>query len=274
MKKFRTYLALVGLFILSALSINAAQLASAKVIEVIGTVTKDSEVGGKGPLRPGDILTQGDSISVTALSSAKLVFSNGSELTVKENTSVAITELAQDPFGGDNSYEQLEADPSKSQTLLELNYGEVSGHVKKLQQGSKFFIKTPLGTAAIRGTNFTVKLYYNPEIGEFLLQITNADGYVDVISSYDGDFEFGKGNISDKVYNSNLGSDRDPEPIPETKTVVIRLSRYDPSFTALFDMLKNYIPTEPSPGWIELAIPVVTPEDPGVTIVSPEDDAG
>jgi hypothetical protein len=34
--------------------------------------------------------------------------------------------------------------------------------------------------------------------------------------------------------------------------------------------MRNYIPTDPKPGWIPLPAPDITPEDPGVIIVSPE----
>lgn len=272
MKIFRLHLLLLGLFALSALSVNAAQLASAKVLEVIGTVTKYTEAGGNAPLQKGDILSQGDSISATALSSTKLVFSNGSTLTIKENTSITIAELAQESFGGNNSYEQLEADPSKSQALLELNYGEISGHVKKLQSGSRFDIQTPLGTAAIRGTQFTVKLFYNAERGEFLLTVVNEDGEVQIISRYLGEFQYGADNFGDKGYNSALSDDGAPEAIPEKHTIIIRLSENDPYFDTLFNLIQNYIPTGPTKGWIELPVPEITPEDLGIIIVSPEDE--
>ncbi len=256
---------------MSALGVSAQQLASAKVVDVVGTVTKYSPDGSNTQLQVGDILKEGDAISATALSSAELVFSNGSELTIEENTSVNIAKLEQAPFGGNQSYEQLQADPSPSQTLLELNYGKLSGHVKKLRQDSNFDVETPLGTAAIRGTRWSALLIYNAERGEFILTVKNYDGLVDIISRYIGQFEYGKGNIGDKGYDSSL-SDDTRELIPAAHTVVIRLHRGDPLFDDLFDLIKNVTPSGPSP--------VITPGGPGggddfgVIVVSPEGPAG
>ena len=241
MKNTRFHLVLLALFGLSALTINAAQLASAKVLSVTGTVTNYAENGDESPLAVGAIVKQGDSIVTTAMSNALLVFSNGSELVVEENTSVTLAELSQEAFSGKKSYEQLKADPSKSQSLLELNYGKVSGHVKKLRPGSEFFVETPLGTAAVRGTKYSVELRYNTERGEFMLFIRNEDGKVDIISRYAGSFEYGRGNIGDKGYDTAVSEDK-IDSIPPAHIVVIRLSKNNPHYDDIIDRLKNYPP--------------------------------
>jgi hypothetical protein len=270
MKTLRIPLLVISLLAMGALSSYAAQLASAKVTAVEGSVSKYSADGASAPLRVGDILVQGDSISVTALSSASLVFSNGSEITISENSSVNLAKLEQESFAGGQSYEQLQADPSTSKTLLELNYGELSGHVKSLKPGSSFDVDTPLGTAAIRGTKFSVRLFYNAERGEFLLIIRNKGGKVSVSSRYVGNLQYGSGNIADKGYDSGL-SDEVTEPIIERHVVVIRLGREDPLFDDLFDATKNFIPTDPRPGFIPIPAPEITTDDKGVIVVSPED---
>lgn len=255
MKKSRFHLVLLALFGLSALTVNAAQLASAKVLSVTGTASNHSADGSEKQLVVGAILSQGDSVVTTALSNALLVFSNGSELIVEENTSITLAELAQEAFGGNKSYEQLKADPSKSQALLELNYGKVSGHVKQLRPGSEFFIETPLGTAAIRGTKFTVELRYNVERRELLLMVRNEDGKVDIISRYAGSFEYGRGNVGDKGYDTSVSDDKS-EPIPPAHMIVIRLSQDDPGF-----------PFTKKP--IYIYHPEVTPLDQDTVIASP-----
>lgn len=270
MKTLRIPFTILCVLVISALSAHAAQLATAKVLNVKGTVTKYAASGDQSPLKAGDILSQGDAISATALSSAQLVFSNGSELTVEENTSINIAQLEQDSFSGSQTYEQLQADPSKSQTLLELNYGKLSGHVKKLSSGSNFMVETPLGTAAIRGTFFKINLFYNAERGEFLLIVENIYGLVDIISRYAGEFEYGNGNVGDKGYDSSV-SDSKAESIPPKHKIIIRLHRGNPLFDDLFSLVKNHIPTDPGPGWIPLPVPEITPDDPGVIVVSPED---
>lgn len=270
MKSLRIPFLALSILAMSALSAYAAQLSSAKVIAVEGSVSKYSPGGSSSQLAVGDILVEGDSVSATALSSAMLVFSNGSEIVITENTSISIAKLQQDSFSGNQSYEQLQADPSKSQVLLELNYGELDGHVKSLRQGSTFDVETPLGTAAIRGTKFKIKLFFNAEREEFILIIFNKDGKVNINSRYVGNIEYGQGNVGNIGYNTNL-EQAVSEPIPVKHTVAIRLSRHDPGFDALYDLMKNRIPIDPGPGFIKLPLPEFTPDDPGVIVVSPED---
>jgi hypothetical protein len=270
MKSLRIPLIFLASLLISSFSLSAAQLATAKALSVTGTVTKFSTSGGQSPLVTGDILKAGDSISVTALSNATFVFSNGSTINVKENTSFLIKEFEQDSFSGSQSYEQLEADPSKSQVLLELNYGELDGHVKKLRNGSKFDIETPIGTAAIRGTKFTVRIVYNAERGEFLLVVKNKDGAVNILSRYAGAFEYSEG-IGDKGYQSALTNDNE-EAIPQTYTAIIRLNRRDPKSYSIFNMIQSFIPTADRPDPAdddEIIIKIITPEDPDIDIVSP-----
>jgi hypothetical protein len=272
MKTLRIPFTILCVLAMSALSAQAAQLATAKVLEVTGIVTKYTEAGTKTPLKAGEILKQGDSLSAARLSNAKLVFSNGSEITIKENSSLNIAKLEQASFGNSQSYEQLQADPSKSQTLLELNYGEVGFHVKKLQPDSSFNIETPLGTAAVRGTQGFVKLLFNAERGEFMLVVKNFDGLVDIISRYAGNLEFSEGKIGDKGYDGSASNDK-AEPLPKECTVIIRLNSNDPYFDDIIDIIKNVSPVTPTPTPSPIPTPEVTPEDPGVIVVSPEDQA-
>jgi hypothetical protein len=270
MKSVKISLLSFAILAIACATSQAAQLASAKVIDVVGSAAKFTE-GASSPLSEGAFLKQGDSISVAALSQVKLVFSNGSEVTVEENSSLTLAELSQQSFSGGNTYEQLQADPSTSQTRLELNYGKLDFHVKKLRQDSSFEIETPIGTAAIRGTQGTIELFYNAERGEFLLIVKNVVGQVDIVSRYAGQFEFGQGNIGDKGYDHGI-SDEVSEPIPVNHTIIIRLHENDPYFDELFQLIQNFIPTGP--------IPVITPgpidggagedEDFGVIVVSPE----
>ena len=244
MKNSRLHLVILALFGLSALTVNAAQLASAKVLSVSGTVHSYAEGSKSTALTVGTILTQGDSITTTALSNALIVFSNGSEITIKENTSLTIAALSQEAFSGKKSYQQLRVDPSKSQALLELNYGKISGHVKKLSKGSEFNIATPLGTAAIRGTRFDVSLHYNAERGEFILSITNKDGKVEVISRYAGSIDYGRGSVGNIGYDHSVTGGKSAQ-VPPTHQIVIRLSDNDPYFDEVIDLLKNMPPFQP-----------------------------
>ncbi len=272
MKTLRLSILSFALLMIATVSTQAAELASAKVLSVTGSVAKYTAGGAEFALKVGDILREGDSVRATALSEAKLVFSNGSEVTIEENTSVTIAKLQQDAFSGGQSYEQLQADPSRSQTLLELNYGQLSGHTKQLRSDSQFDISTPLGTAAIRGTKWSVSLIYNAERGEFILSVRNIDGLVDLISRFAGTVQYGAGNVADKGYDSSA-SETTRELIPQDHTIIIRLHRNDPLFDTLFSIIENYEPTGPKPVIMPGPPPGVgggADDDFGIIVVSPE----
>ena len=187
MKTLRIPFTLFCLLAISALSSHAAELATAKVLSVSGTVIKTEGGGGsfkiggrESPLKAGDILREGDRIHSTEGSKVFLVFSNGSEITLFQNSSLSIVDLEQEPYTSKRVYNELEADPSKSQTLLELDYGQLDGHVKKLSSTSSFNIETPLGTAAIRGTRFSISLLFTGN--KLILSVSNFDGLVDILT--------------------------------------------------------------------------------------------
>lgn len=270
MKRPYLHLILLALFGLSSLTATAAQqLASAKVLSMSGTVISESEDGVESPLMIGAILGQGDSIVTGAWSTALLVFSNGSEILVTEKTSITIVELSQEAFGGTKSYEQLKADPSKSQSLLQLNYGKVSGHVKSLKAGSRFEIETPLGTAAIRGTKFVVECRYNAIRGEFNLVVYNLDGKVDLISRLNATSKYGRGNSAEKAYEAK--GEETIESIPPAHRITVRISDNNPNFERIVNPEVNFAPFKNNDTQQEVPVlpPEVTPEDQDTVIASP-----
>lgn len=292
-----TLLCVLAISALSAHVTHASQLATAKVISVEGTVTKHTTGGiklnGRGRhLKVGDILSEGHSVYSSADSQAILVFSNGSEITISENTSVKIAELLQEPYDSSQTYEQLQADPSKSQTLLELNYGQLDGHVKKLSGTSSFMIKTPLGTAAIRGTKFNVKLVFDRDTNKFELTIRNLDGLIDfigqntaayyAIDSINGDPEKVKNEFDDEASTESTT-------LPEETALVITCGQENPVANAIIGVLAAIpgvdvevnvdggitisvgAPDDTNEVNDPLPTPVITPEDPSIIVVSPED---
>ena len=274
------------LLVISALSSHAAELATAKVLSVSGTVMRSEggafiKIGGReSPLKTGDILRQGDRLNSTKGSKAILVFSNGSEITLSQNSSLSILALEQEPYTSKRVYNELEADPSKSQTLLELDYGQLDGHVKKLSKESSFDIKTALGTAAIRGTRFRIGLLFTAN--KFRLTITNFDGLVDLITQttapvITGDTADGEGNTFD------TGSDPSVTPIPPAGECNVETNQGNPVFDAIISGL-SAVPgldvAVSSDGTLSVEIdfstiipaPEITPDpvtDPGIIIVSP-----
>jgi len=159
---------------LAAASVSAAELATAKAFKVQGKVLYYPEGESSRPLQRGDVLREGDWLTTSPSASVLLVFSNGSSVTVDENSSLTLEELEQEGYKGKKAYSDLKADPSKSTTILTLNYGELNGEVKKLREASTFNVETPLGTAAIRGTVFNVALTYSN--GVYTLTVTNVSG--------------------------------------------------------------------------------------------------
>jgi hypothetical protein len=288
MKTLRIPFTLFCLLAISALSAHAAELATAKVLSVSGTVVKTEgggiiKIGGReSSLKVGDILREGDRINTTDGSKVFLVFSNGSEVTLYQNSSLSIVELEQEPYTSKRVYNELVADPSKSQTLLELDYGQLDGHVKKLSNTSSFNINTPLGTAAIRGTRFSISLGFSG--GKFTLSISNFDGLVDLITQTSaavitGDTGDGEGN------NFDGGQDAATTPIPAGGDCDVSASPGNPVLNAIVSGLSAAPGLDVSlsaDGTLKVEIdvstiipaPVITPDpvtDPGVIVVSPAD---
>jgi hypothetical protein len=288
MKTLRIPFTLFCLLAISALSAHAAELATAKVLSISGTVVKTEgggviKVGGReSSLKVGDILREGDRINTTDGSKVFLVFSNGSEVTLYQNSSLSIVELEQEPYTSKRVYNELVADPSKSQTLLELDYGQLDGHVKKLSNTSSFNINTPLGTAAIRGTRFSISLGFSG--GKFTLSISNFDGLVDLITQTSaavitGDTGDGEGN------NFDGGQDAATTPIPAGGDCDVSASPGNPVLNAIVSGLSAAPGLDVSlsaDGTLKVEIdvstiipaPVITPDpvtDPGVIVVSPAD---
>ena len=272
--------------VITALTSHAAELATAKVLSVSGTVMRSEgasliKIGGReSPLKAGDILRQGDRLNSTKGSKAFIVFSNGAEITLYQNSSLSIISLEQEPYTSQRVYNELEADPSKSQTLLELDYGQIDGHVKKLTKESSFDINTALGTAAIRGTRFSIRLFFTAN--KLRLTIVNFDGLVDLITQttapvISGDIDEGEGNTFDS--ESNV----DTTPIPPAGECNVETNEGSPVFDAIVSGLSSVpgLDVSVSPDGdlsVEIDIggfipaPEITPDpetDPGIIQVSP-----
>jgi hypothetical protein len=302
MKTLRIPFTLFCLLAISALSSHAAELATAKVLSVSGTVVKTEgggliKVGGReSPLKAGDILREGDRIHSTKGSKVFLVFSNGSEITLFQNSSLSIVDLEQEPYTSKRVYNELEADPSKSQTLLELDYGQLDGHVKKLSNTSSFNIKTPLGTAAIRGTRFSISLLFTGN--KLVLSVSNFDGLVDILtqssskvvtSKKGGGEGGGKGGGAARTLAQGLisefASDADgtSTPIPAGGNCSVSASAGNPVLNAIISGLTavpglNVSLSANGTLTVEIDLggsipsPEITPDpvtDPGIIVVSP-----
>jgi sulfatase modifying factor 1 len=91
-------------------------------------------------------------------SSVDLLFENGVVLQVQPNTEFSIDKFQLDPFNADGlDYKNLTNEPTTSVTQMKLDAGTILASSKKLKDGSRFEIITPIGTCGIRGTRFFVQ---------------------------------------------------------------------------------------------------------------------
>ncbi len=166
------------------LSLTAvAQTASGviKVGKIQGSATKMSASGVSTPVKAGDTVNETDTIITEQSSLVVLVFMNGSSVKIGANSKLSIEEFKMDPLGEDVVVSKLGTnEPTVSKTVLNLAQGELVGDVKKLNidKGSSFSIKTPVGAAGIRGTQFRIVFLPKGDGRSFTMQLQTADGHV------------------------------------------------------------------------------------------------
>ena len=117
-----------------------------------------------GKIGPGDILPL-DHSAVTG-QPGKIIFilSNGTLMTLTENTKMKVRTFEQVPFDpGGKKLKDLENEPSQSKVEIDLDMGSLIIKTKKLDKASSFDINSPVGVAGIRGTEF--QMQSNPGAG-------------------------------------------------------------------------------------------------------------
>jgi hypothetical protein len=148
------------------------------VAQVRGTATKTLN-GQVMALQVNDAVEQTAKINTGRESSVVLVFSNGATTQLGDETELVIDEFLQDPFGSTLKLADLEEEPSRSNTRLSLNRGELVGKVARLRhdRGSTFIVQTPVGAAGIRGTTF--RIVFRPQgTGLAFFQLSTVEGNV------------------------------------------------------------------------------------------------
>ena len=232
LKNYSLCLFFLALLFSGTAVVNAVQLASAKVLYVNGDVTYSASDTEEMPLAEGMILTEGHGITTYDMSSVYLIFSNGSELSLEENSNLVLAKLEQAPFEGSDSDSYPQADPSKSTSILKLNHGSIKGHVKQLRSVSEFKVETRFGTASILGTRFIVEMYYDKTSNELVFNIQNIDGRVDLTSSFFGLLKFGRYSAVNVAYSADSKAVQTVS-IPPTRTVSVRKSAEAPELKGL-----------------------------------------
>lgn len=159
-----------------------------KAQRVVGEVTKQAADGSAQLLKNGDVLTESDTVITTKGAGVVLVFANGSSIKLGAESKLAIEQFKMDPLQEDVKIADLQAEPSVSQTAVNLSYGEIVGDVKKLNTagGSKFTIKTPVGAAGIRGTQFRIVFRPTGDGRAFDFKLSTNEGLVEFTGSTSG----------------------------------------------------------------------------------------
>lgn len=136
----------LGLATMLAVASAQAESGKARVRAVRGSADY-SDGGSWMPLRVGKVLTSGAKIRTQAQTTVDLFLDvNGPVVRVTENTELGLDKLNFDQTGADAVIE----------TQLDLKSGRILGKVNKLASASKYEIKTPVGVAAIKGTEYDI----------------------------------------------------------------------------------------------------------------------
>ncbi len=149
-----------------------------RVAQVRGTAYKTVN-GVRVALMANETVEQSAKITTERQSSVVLAFSNGATAQLGEDTELVLEEFLQDPFPSDVRVAQLIEEPTRSNTKLSLNKGELVGKVAKLKhdRGSTFIVNTPVGAAGIRGTTF--RIVFRPQgSGLAFFELSTAEGNV------------------------------------------------------------------------------------------------
>lgn len=125
-----------------------------RVVKVKGSPTvTNAKDKSTTELKEGVFIQQGSSIKTGKDSEAMLLFSNGTTVTVQQNSNFSVEQFLQTPFDSDKvDYKDLKGEPSVSKTKVSVSEGSILADVAKLAKGSTFNIGTPIGVAGIRGT--------------------------------------------------------------------------------------------------------------------------
>ena len=188
-------------------SLSAAVAATLAVLNTDITAQK----GGADfvPALDGDLLASGDVVKSSANGRAVLTFFDGSSLTVDTGSVVKVTTLNRLENGG-------------IQLVIEQSLGRTWASVSKLKTAdSKFEIRTPTSTAAVRGTAFETVVELRPD-GTTSVTYKADDGLV-VVTANSG----GQTNVSantEVTIAQNQQAPANPAPIPPSPTLRITAS--------------------------------------------------
>jgi len=136
-------------------SLSRGAVILAEKTDPVSFLDENDKPLGESATLPGVLLPVGASVHTGAKGEALLLLSNGTIVTISENTKMKISSFVQEPFEDKGrSIGDLEEEPSSSSVLVDLEIGDLVVKTKKLNKKSNFEISSPVGTAGIRGTQF------------------------------------------------------------------------------------------------------------------------
>ena len=232
MKFYSPLLCAMVLLSISAVAAQGIPLSSVKVLVVKGAAS--AVIGGVDDttLDEGAILTEGDSIVTGNDGVVNLIFSNGAGLTIESSTSLIFSKLEQKPYWRSDPSEYPEEEISSSTTMLELKYGNIRGNVDGLREDSEFRVKTGMGEALVSGKAFFTELYFDSFRNEFVFNVQNIDGSIDLITKFSGPVKFERNGMATKSYDPKA-SDIQVVRIPPGQTFSVRRSKFSPEYRNL-----------------------------------------
>ena len=131
-------------------------------------------------VKAGGLIFDGHTVKTGPTAKIILLMSNGTVSTIKSNSSLNIKKFTQEKFDpSTKKLSELKGEPSSSDTIIDLELGDMILDVKKLDKSSNFNVESPVGTAGIRGT-----------IPYFQVAQTPDGGFQQVTSMLKGEIAF------------------------------------------------------------------------------------
>jgi len=147
-KMFRGYAVALAAALL--MSVSAQATANKAIVRAVrdGTVEFSMDKGKSWkPAKVGTVLAANSSIRTDASATADLFLGdNGPVVRVTKDTTLGIDRLDVENTGVEKVID----------TQLDLKNGRILGNVKKMAAASKYEVKTPVGVAGIRGTEYSI----------------------------------------------------------------------------------------------------------------------
>ena len=159
---------------------------------------------------------------------AQLLFSNGALITIKPGSRFYLRKYDQKIVSSENVPEpsKIEEEPSQSNLLAHLDFGELIVKAPKLKKGSTMTLTSPLGTAGVRGTMFQMMAVRNPVTGDISGGINLISGDIE-FSGIDGNEVSLVSGQSIQMASSKLGDAM----ASETGGLIDLTSTYGPALT-------------------------------------------